>query len=483
MNIKGTKAITEEEQELGMRVKAKLTRTPMILLAAALTTALSLGMLAGCGPGTSTPPPPSPESWHTGNFRFLESISGDLVTFVQALEHPKNGNYGKVSSARKASFNELLDTLFTAIGASLTDGTTGDWCAVKSKASAAGYAIARFHDTGSGRWFVHGSDTTSFGQAYFFINPFAKRNIVIEVPHEGLETDTGSEGARLFKALAARALIVNKEHRCSDPDSTPCGNASTAVCDGRLRESDVAHHTANTFYLLHARFNDMDAQTKFVQLHGFTSSVGDMAEVGDGTNTDVASASVSNIFARALRSHVPDAAAVHSCQEQPGDPPSNLCGETNVEARYSHQPNISDCPPAVSASSARFLHIEQALTLRDDDDGDGWFWGDVRDAVLVTWPNCNMNNGATDCTLGPAQSQFEGLICSTAPRAAGERRFYLALDKDRRRNSDGTNPTMSSLLSSRTTGFSTSLPIMTMAQRLGLEPMVAYLFFNHNEWL
>jgi hypothetical protein len=377
-------------------------------------------MFTGCGPGPVPPPtpPPASESWHTGNFRFLESISADLVKFVQELEHPNNGNYGKLSSSRKANFNEFLDSLFGAINASLIDGNSGDWCAVRSKASAAGYAIARFYDTESGRWFVHGSDTTAFGQAYFFINPFAKRNIVVEVPHEGFESDTGSEGARLFKALAARALIINKEHRCSDPDTTPCGNASTAVCNGQLRESDVAHHTANAFYLLHVRFNDMDLQTRFVQLHGFTSAVGDMVEIGDGTNTDVASASVSNIFAKALRSHVPDAGAVHSCQEESGDPPSNLCGETNVEARYTHQPGTSDCPPAVSASSARFLHIEQALTLRDDDNGDGWFWGDIRDALLATWPECMMNNGAVDCTLGPSLSQPEGLTCTAAGRAS-----------------------------------------------------------------
>jgi len=72
----------------------------------------------------------------------------------------------------------------------------------------------------------------------------------------------------------------------------------------------------------------------------------------------------------------------------------------------------------VSASSARFLHIEQALTLRDDDNGDGWFWGDIRDALLATWPECMMNNGAVDCTLGPSLSQPEGLTCTAAGRAS-----------------------------------------------------------------
>src|SRR6185436_21117729 len=123
--------------------------------------------------------------WHAGNFRYLESMSAELVTFVQGLEHPFSQNYKKLSSTRKGNFNAFLNSLFAAIDASLIDGNSGDWCAVKSAASTAGYAVFRFYDTGSGRWFVHCYDTSSFGQAYFFINPYAKRNIVIEVPHEG----------------------------------------------------------------------------------------------------------------------------------------------------------------------------------------------------------------------------------------------------------------------------------------------------------
>jgi hypothetical protein len=217
----------------------------------------------------------SPVVWPAGNFRNLEAMSGDLVTFVQGLEHPNSGGYGKLSTTRQANFNLFLDALFAAIEASLADDATGDWCGVKTKARAAGYAVARFYDTDSGRWFVYAYDTTAFGQAYFFINPFAKRNIVIEVPHEGFEPGTKTQGARLFKALAARALIINKEHRCSDRNPSPC-SGKTTVCDaspcsgaptdcrGHFRESDVAHHTANTFHLLHMRYTDTDPVTKFV---------------------------------------------------------------------------------------------------------------------------------------------------------------------------------------------------------------------------
>ena len=360
--------------------------------------------------------------WHTGNFRALEDMSGDLVTFVQGLEHPKSGGYGKLSSTRQANFNLFLYALSTAMEASLADGSTGDWCGVKAKASAAGYAIHRFYDTDSGRWFVYAHDTTPFGQAYFFVNPFAKRNIVIEVPHEGFEAGTKTQGARLFKALAARALIINKEHRCSDSDVSPCSGATTVcdaspcseattACAGRFRESDVAHHTANTFHLLHMRYTDMDPVTKFVQLHGFDASPDDMAEIGDGTTNDHAPDSVSVLFANNLDKYVPKPKAVDSCQQYVGAPPSGLCGSSNVQARYTNNPGGDACMAFTSAYSARFLHLEQGEPLRDDDQSDGWDWGDIRDALLDTWPDCDMNNGATDCSLGPRQTQYSTLTC------------------------------------------------------------------------
>lgn len=352
--------------------------------------------------------------WHAGNFRYLDSMSGDLLTFVQGLQHPNNGGYGKLSTTRKANFNAFLDTLFTAIDASLVDGSTGDWCGVKAAATTAGYAVYRFYDTTTGRWFVYGQDTTSFGQSYFFINPFAKRNIVIEVPHENYEINTKAEGVKLFRALAARALLINKEHRCSDPDTSACasGQTTNACSDGRIRESDVAHHTANTFYLLHKRYTDMDPVTKFVQLHGMGGSSSDMVEVGDGTTRDLNISSASVAFANNLDSFVPTPSAVDSCQEYAGNPPSAFCAETNVEGRYTNGHDANDCPASSSADGTRFIAVEQTLTLRDDDDSDGWYWGDVRDALIATWPECNMNNGATDCTLGPQQTQYAGLSCS-----------------------------------------------------------------------
>ena len=351
--------------------------------------------------------------WHAGNFRSLDAESGRLLEAVGNLDHPMQGGYGRLSSTRTGKFNILLDALFAAIDESLIDGETGDWCDVKVKAANAGYSVVRYYDTDSRRWFVHGRDNTSFGQSYFYINPFAKRNIVIEVPHEPYDAGTAVEGARIFKDLAARALIINKEHRCSDPDeAVNCDHGSSSACaDGRIRESDVAHNTDNTFHLLHMRFSDMDAGTKFVQLHGFRADPGRQnAVVGDSTNRDGPTSSVSNIFVSNLRSKISSPASVSSCQESVGEPNPSFCGEANAQGRYT---NVGNACSFTSTTSGRFLHVEQVPSLRDDDESDGMSWKDVSDALKLTWSNVYMNNGATDDTLGPRQTQYEPRICST----------------------------------------------------------------------
>ena len=388
------------------------------------------------------PPKPAVRTlWHAGNFRYLDAESGKLLDDVGDLNHPVNREYGRLSVGRSDRFNALLNALFAAIDDSLADGATGDWCGVKNKAADAGYEVIRYYDTDSGRWFVHGRDKTRFGQSYFYINPFAKRNIVIEVPHEPYEPGIAVQGAKIFKDLAARALIINKEDRCSDPDeATRCNHGSSSACgDGKIRESDVAHNTDNTFHLLHVRFNDMDPETRFVQLHGFRSEPGrQKAVIGDSSTIDVRDDSVSNIFANHLRSKVSSPSTVSSCQERVGDPNPAYCGEANAQGRYT---NNGDACTFTGISSKRFLHIEEVPSLRDDDEsGDGMSWRDVSEALKLTWRDSYMNNGATDDTLGPRQTQYETLSCPTPTSTMSAKvTFYGYPDNDDGSGNFGTN--------------------------------------------
>ena len=359
------------------------------------------------------PPDAAHRLWHLGTFRYLPSISGDLVDFVGDLEHPNAGGYGKLSANRRQAFEKLVVALFSAIDASLLDGDSADWCGVQALADDAGYELFRFYETREERWLVYGRDRTSYGQAYFFINPAAKRDLVIEAPHAPYDVGTDVQAARVFLGTAARVMILNKEHRCSDPDPPACAPGS-GPCSGTYRESDVAHETENAFHVLHLFLSDGSGRTKFAQLHGMVGAADDVAEVSDGSKKDMDLGSVSVACVDHLRKYVPDADTLFSCQGFEGWPPAQLCGSTNVQGRATNSPDADECTTPAQTGNGRFLHIEQRGTLRDNDDSDGYFWGDVRDALIDTFPDCNMGSSATDCSLGAAQSQPSNCTCGEA---------------------------------------------------------------------
>lgn len=349
--------------------------------------------------GAATP------DWEDGPFRYLPSMEADLVAYVDELAYPNDGAYVVLDEPRRAS----VDAFWQALAEAAQMPGDSDWCGVLDLAEAAGYELFRFRDTVTQRWLLHARDATADGQAYLFVNPAARRDLVIEAPHHPFDANTAGQGAFLFRSLAARALLLNKAHRCSSQTATACDGTTTA-CDGFYRASDVAHATDNVFDLAHRWFTD-HTTANFAQLHGFGAEAGDMAEIGDGTNNDEDPGSVAVTFAEHLSTHVPEPASVHACPGDAGSPPSALCGTTNVQGRYTNEPRDDACTDAASSHSGRFLHIEQALTLRDDDDDDGWSRHDVEAALAQTWPDCTLSNDPRDCDLGPPQPATPDCTC------------------------------------------------------------------------
>src|SRR5690606_16123397 len=100
---------------------------------------------------------------------------------------------------REAAFTAFVTALLDAIDANRRDNNAGDWCLVKARAVSAGYGVYRFWDVGTSRYFIYANDlATSNQQAFFFINPMARRNIVVEAPHAGFDTESPEGAAKLF---------------------------------------------------------------------------------------------------------------------------------------------------------------------------------------------------------------------------------------------------------------------------------------------
>ncbi len=364
---------------------------------------------------------PALADWHEGTFRQLPRMSGDLEQLVQGLntQDVPRGTFRTLDAPRAERFDAFMQELFSTLEATRANQNTGDWCRVRQRAATAGYELRRYHDTVTGRWFLYGLDVASQGQAFFFINPSALHETVIEVPHAGHEQGIALQGARVFKALGARALLVNGDHRCS-LDERQAGQASecggeTQVCSQFRGEqppvsrdyplSDVAHDTANTFHRLH-RFLNGRAATRFVQLHGKGTERGTAAEVADSGPIRDASQAVSSVFARRLRTRLADGSSVRSCQEL-GVPEDTLCAQTNVQGRLTNGVEDACRGGNATGGNGRFLHVEQNAALRDTR------WDRVCAALSDTWalapcdPGCSM--GA--CGLGQPQAFLGDLAC------------------------------------------------------------------------
>ncbi|HVE87517.1 MAG TPA: hypothetical protein VND93_31885 [Myxococcales bacterium] len=383
----------------------------------ALAAALALtSCVAGRPRGTGEP------AWDAEAFRHLESLSGDLEAHVQGLDHPSSG-YAVPTAEKAASFRSLLSSVFTTLDGTVASPASGDWCAVRNVAApAAGYSVRRFHDTCaagcSNRWFFYAWDSAGSSEAILIINPYAKRNVVIEVPHartftgSNAEDYTAREGVRLLKALAARALLINGATRCASADPSGCtgttGQCSTASppVNEPMRASDCGHSTTTFFFLAHQALEDR-YHPRFVQLHGKASPLA-QAIIGDGTTLDTSEAAVSVTYANALSGELAARGQpntrVDACQAA-GDPEVSLCGEVNVEGRYTNAPAGSSCTRGTTSSSGRFLHVEQQRTLGTN------LWQAVSGAVAATWPECDLNNGSADCTLGAPQVQSPDSPC------------------------------------------------------------------------
>ena len=264
----------------------------------------------------------------------------------------------------------MFDAIHSAITAMIGEDCSVNWCAAVAAAGVAGYRLERYYDTVSSRWFLVGEDNARTGQAYFIINPEPKRDLIVEAPHvyatnDKLEGRTDTEGVLILRQTLGRALLINGADRCQGPDGG-CGGtfSSDNVCPPLgeatpFRQSDVGHNIDNVFHVLHQKFTDVSASTRFVQLHGNgdTRLPSGGLSVSDGRTppnaTGLATRFVTNI--QEIPTGALAASAVNNCATEA----NILCGFRNVQGRYTNDATASCNGGRMSQGGTRFLHLEQ----------------------------------------------------------------------------------------------------------------------------
>lgn len=370
----------------------------------------------------------------------LPEISGDLVAFLNSAMHPPN-SYQIPSGQRIAAFEAWVTEILDGVDR-MRRGERVNWCAIAgAKATAAGYTLYRFHDSGpgrTGRYFLLGLDTsTTNQQAPFVINPEARRNIVIEAPHVPTDPGSGVGAARVFTSdLAPRALLLNGASRCSLPVSVAPAECAgtTATCTGvqaPFPRSDMAHGIHTLFHSFHKLLNDRPPPAdrpfalpvRFAQFHTAPAE----PVIATGTSDPNQPGAISNTIQALLAKRV--ACRVHSCNDgndgTPGDSilgvaKNNECADYNPQALYTNTGGSLDCMSQnPMRGNNRWIQIEGSfdwLSTNTTVDGTapraGWF--QIMDALRdpSAWGLCDLTcDGGYQCPLGPAQPSISRVVC------------------------------------------------------------------------
>jgi hypothetical protein len=245
--------------------------------------------------------------------------------------------------------------LRTAIG-QLLDGEDQ---AVFTAVNEAGYHVCRDGDAVLLRPLV-----PVIGQAWIVLRPGVARPILVGLPHVSFELRTLDEGLLAWTQLNARALVVAGTHRCANPVASGC-SGTTGVCSASsapYRESDMAHTEGSFFHAAHEALQAAEPTLVVLSLHGMSGSG---ISLSNGTSDPVATTTLLAATAQALATALP-AENVTACNAGAGVPRDvRLCGTTNTQGRLVNGSG-APCTQAATASTDRFLHLEQSLTVRNN---------------------------------------------------------------------------------------------------------------------
>lgn len=235
------------------------------------------------------------------------------------------------------------------------------------------------------------------------------RDLVVEVPHPLFDHNTWREGADLFLQGRARFFLMTGAHRCANPMPTTC-SGKTDVCGAPnvmvpFAISDAAHSLAVPFFGVHSLLSQKFAELSFLQLHREGSTGCPAALLSDGSRSFPKTGSIVTLSAALDRAGV----VVGHCNERPisdggvdaasdggadagtdssalvyPNPACALCGETNVEARFTA--GSADACLKQGPTQNRLILFEQSAALAENPSGSRKGYQVVIDAVLGSFP-------------------------------------------------------------------------------------------------
>jgi len=300
------------------------------------------------------------------NVLLSQTVTGDIESYIGNLIDNAPGNSGN-------NYNEPNTTELTTWNSIISDILNENIATARTNANTLNYQITEFTDTSLSPnqiFYVleEKSSQSNYWGIYVFSKTPTRNNLVIQAPHSKYDTNTGKQAVYCFKNTIARAVFINGTHRCNSNNFSSC-SGTTGVCGSSAesyRISDQAHVTNSMFQKTTENLLSTVSNSVFVQLHGFGKrSTDPYVIMSNGTRqtpfTDYAilikdALLVEDNSLTFKLAHI-DTGWIR------------LIGFTNTQGRLIN--NSTDfCNTSATASSGRFIHIEQEkLKLRNDEEG------------------------------------------------------------------------------------------------------------------
>lgn len=197
--------------------------------------------------------------------------------------------------------------------------------------------------------------TNHWGVYVFNSNP-CRTLLNLQAPHPKKDTNTDKQATYCFTRLNAHSLAISGTHRCNHSDTTDCsGVTGTCAPSTKFRVSDVAHNDEGVFHKTTEIIASVQAQSIFVQLHGFAKKPSDpYAIISNGTTNTPITDYIQSLRAKLFQAD--NTLTFKSPHIELGW--IRLAGFTNTQGRLLNGSN-NPCKVSAPNASGRFIQIEQ----------------------------------------------------------------------------------------------------------------------------
>ncbi len=296
---------------------------------------------------------------------FGQTATGNIESYVGTIIANAPGSSGDNYTEPNTTELNTWDGIISNI---LSENIT----TARSNANTVNYQITAFTDTSISPnqiFYVleEKSPQSNYWGTYVFSKTPTRNNLIIQATHSKFDTNTGKQAIFCFKNCIARAVFINGAHRCNSNNLSSC-SGTTSVCGSNdsYRVSDMAHTVTSIFQKTTENLFNTISNSVFVQLHGFGKKTTDPYVILSNGTRETPTNDYAIMIKDALliedNSLTFKLAHINTSW-------TRLIGFANTQGRLINS-SSNHCNASATATSGRFIHIEQEKSKLRDDEND-----------------------------------------------------------------------------------------------------------------